>query len=325
MHRAISAATRLSRVVALASALAAGACASTGSLEMPPRPGPHLVPAADLASALGLTRTPIDSMGRISLVAPGGDSISLYAETDVATVRGRQFTTSRPLELRAGDAWLTADDAAAIQSLWALQVVKPLDLPKAPVAAAASPERSAPSVPVASAPSGPDEPTPGEVREWSVPLRRGWHYIVIHHSATDEGSAAIFDKWHRQRGWEGLGYDFVIGNGHGSADGAVEVGYRWRQQLVGAHAGNKRMNEEGIGICLVGDFTRTRPTSAQMRSLARLCNFLSAYCGISADNVLLHGDVRQTTCPGPLFPREFLSRRTVAGPASPVWEHTATR
>src|SRR5205809_827024 len=68
------------------------------------------------------------------------------------------------------------------------------------------------------------------------------------------GSAAEFDKYHRSKGWDGLGYHFVIGNGTGSGDGQVEVGYRWKRQMVGAHAGNAEYNQRGIGICLVGDF-----------------------------------------------------------------------
>jgi hypothetical protein len=139
--------------------------------------------------------------------------------------------------------------------------------------------------------------------------RRGpqWHYIVIHHSATDSGNAAQFDAAHKKKGWDGLAYDFVIGNGSSSPDGAVEVGYRWREQKRGAHAGNDLMNIEGVGICLVGDFTQTRPTEAQMRSLSRLCNFLSNYCSIPRENFRLHGEFRDTACPGPLFPRDFLA------------------
>jgi hypothetical protein len=152
------------------------------------------------------------------------------------------------------------------------------------------------------------------MRAWSISgARRAWRYIVIHHSATETGCAKAFDAEHRQRRdkdgrrWDGLGYDFVIGNGTGSGDGAVEVGYRWRDQKRGAHAGNDLMNEQGIGICLVGDFTKSSPTAAQMRSLSRLCNYLSAYCGIPRSNFRLHGDVKTTSCPGPLFPRDFMS------------------
>ena len=76
--------------------------------------------------------------------------------------------------------------------------------------------------------------------KWDVTIRRTWKYIVIHHSATDSGSAASFDRSHRKRGWDGLGYHFVIGNGRGTGDGVVEVGYRWTRQVTGAHAGRPR-------------------------------------------------------------------------------------
>jgi hypothetical protein len=143
-----------------------------------------------------------------------------------------------------------------------------------------------------------------------VPLKRRWQYLVIHHSATATGNASSIDRAHRDRGFDGLGYDFVIGNGTNSPDGVVEVGYRWRQQITGAHAktAGNFMNEHGVGICLVGDFTRTRPTPAQMRSLDRLCTFLAQYCGISASNLRMHGDVKSTECPGKLFPRDFAVR-----------------
>ena len=79
-------------------------------------------------------------------------------------------------------------------------------------------------------------PTTAELRSWRVTLRRKWTDIVIHHSATRSGSAQSFHEYHQSRGWDGLGYDFVIGNGHGSRDGQVEAGYRWREQKRGAHA-----------------------------------------------------------------------------------------
>ncbi len=138
---------------------------------------------------------------------------------------------------------------------------------------------------------------------WAVARPRQWRYIVIHHSATDHGNAATFDVEHRRRGWDGLGYHFVIDNGHGGPDGRVEVGYRWRSQKCGAHCGktpNNEYNEYGIGICLVGDFTKTRPTSAQLASLRRLVSYLAARYRIDADNVIGHCDApnASTECPG---------------------------
>ncbi len=151
---------------------------------------------------------------------------------------------------------------------------------------------------------------------WAVRLTREWKYIVVHHSATDTGNAAEFHKTHAARGWDGLGYDFVIGNGMGSGDGEIEVGYRWKQQLRGAHAGVAEYNEHGIGIVLVGNFNETRPTDRQMESLRRLIRFLMDYCGIEAGNVVGHNEIKVTDCPGKNFNMKAL--RASLGDASPA-------
>ncbi len=141
---------------------------------------------------------------------------------------------------------------------------------------------------------------PGE-SAWAVPVSREWKHIVIHHSASASGSAASFDRAHRDKGWDGLGYHFVIGNGSGSGDGQVEVGYRWTKQMQGAHAGNYEYNQHGIGICLVGDFEHGGPPSAaQMQSLRTLVAFLQAKAAIPPNEIIGHGNVpgRNTECPG---------------------------
>ncbi len=146
----------------------------------------------------------------------------------------------------------------------------------------------------------------------SVP-DRAWTAIIIHHSATDEGNAAIFDKWHREENhWEGVGYHFVIGNGSNSADGQVEPTYRWRGQLTGAHCGGTSgnwANREGIGICLVGDFNRNTPSARQRESLVRLVRFLQQRYRIPTSRVYGHGSTpgaHVTDCPGNRFPMSWL-------------------
>jgi hypothetical protein len=146
-------------------------------------------------------------------------------------------------------------------------------------------------------------------RDWFPPsgLEKNWTAIVIHHSATDSGDAAIFDKWHREgNDWEGVGYDFVIGNGTDSDDGQVEVTFRWRQQLTGAHCKtpNNWANEDAVGICLVGNFNNTVPTSRQMRSLVKLVEFLQQRYGIPEKRIYGHNTTpgaRITDCPGKRF------------------------
>ena len=155
--------------------------------------------------------------------------------------------------------------------------------------------------PVVAVPQGPRPPDPG----WEPAVRlNGWTCIVVHHSGTAGGSAALFEKYHRTvRHFEnGMGYHFVIGNGVDVPDGLVEVGERWNKQLQGAHVGGE-LNKEAIGVCLVGDFSQTRPTARQMASLERLLRFLQARCRIPTSKILGHSEVRpgHTICPGPNF------------------------
>ena len=136
---------------------------------------------------------------------------------------------------------------------------------------------------------------------WDVQITREWRHIVVHHSASVVGSASIFDKAHKERGWDGLGYHFVIGNGSASGDGEVEVGYRWKRQQAGAHAGNAEYNQAGIGICLVGDFEHGgRPSARQMASLRALVRFLQVKTGVPTSEICGHGNVpgKSTECPG---------------------------
>jgi len=150
---------------------------------------------------------------------------------------------------------------------------------------------------------------------WLCRLPRGvrarrWRYIIIHHSATRTGNAAIFDSHHRRlRMKYGLAYHFVIGNGKGSADGEIEVGGRWKKQLHGGHVRSRRMNERAIGICLVGDFNKTYPTSRQMENLVLLVRYLMKRCNVPKRRVVGHRDVQKTDCPGKNFSLTRLRRR----------------
>jgi len=149
---------------------------------------------------------------------------------------------------------------------------------------------------------------------WLPPshLEKSWSAIVIHHSGTTNGNADIFDKWHRQGNhWEGVGYDFVIGNGTDSTDGQVEVTFRWRQQMTGAHCKtpNNWANEDAVGICLVGNFNDTSPTDSQMRSLLDLIRFLQNRYRIPRSRIYGHNTApgaRATDCPGKNFPMSKL-------------------
>lgn len=170
---------------------------------------------------------------------------------------------------------------------------------------------------VAYTPPAPTVTTPADFKRpdssvppaWIPPAysERDWKAIVIHHSATAGGNAAIFDKQHReQNGWDGVGYDFVIGNGSDSGDGEVEVTFRWTGQITGAHCktpGNWA-NENSIGICLVGNFELMPPSPLQMDSLVRLVGFLQDRYNIDSSRIYGHNTMpgaRSTACPGANF------------------------
>jgi len=147
--------------------------------------------------------------------------------------------------------------------------------------------------------------------------KRKWRYIIIHHSATDHGNAARFDRYHREHmHMISLAYHFVIGNGSDSGDGEIEVGDRWIHQWAGGHCDRERFNEEGIGICLVGDFMKGVPTKRQMDSLVRLIKRLQKDFDIPVTNVLGHREINEksTLCPGDNFPFEELITRLQCEP-----------
>lgn len=143
-----------------------------------------------------------------------------------------------------------------------------------------------------------------------------WKYIIIHHSATDEGTANSLFDIHNRRGFNGLGYDFIIDNGTGGKkDGQIEVSGRWIKQIDGAHCRAGGMNHQGIGVCLVGNFSKERVSSRQMDSLVYLVDLLSKYYHIPRNRILGHGQVpgAATECPGLRFPwSEFRAKLQAA-------------
>jgi hypothetical protein len=143
----------------------------------------------------------------------------------------------------------------------------------------------------------------------TVPVR-AWSEIVLHHSATNTGDVASIDQAHRQqkdsqgRPWLGIGYHFVVGNGRNMGDGEVQATFRWREQLAGAHAGKRTHNEQGIGICLIGNFDEQPPTPKQIDATRDLVRQLAKRHAITRERILRHSDIQATACPGRQFPWE---------------------
>ena len=263
------------------------------------------VPVDDLGPQPGLWQVRAEDTCdlRFSLTR-GPDRIELQTGLTGLSANGRDVVMAAPTIREAGVLLVPVSARRLIEQ--ELGQPAPGEAPKLdPIV---TPPPPAPSLPAVG--PGPWDP-PARVRP------RAWQYVVIHHSATTAGDAASFDRYHREeRGWEhGLGYHFVIGNGHGARDGQLEVGPRWLAQLQGAHAGAGIYNEAGIGICLVGDFDRRAPTAAQLATLRSLVAGLCGRFRIPSGRVLGHREVKRTAsgspatqCPGRNFSLDEIRR-----------------
>ena len=94
--------------------------------------------------------------------------------------------------------------------------------------------------------------------------------IIVHCSATPEGknfTVKQIDACHRQRGFNGIGYHFVI-----YLDGSIHVG----RALAKAGAHCKGYNAHSIGVCYIGGVAadgktpKDTRTDAQKESLVKL-------------------------------------------------------
>lgn len=116
--------------------------------------------------------------------------------------------------------------------------------------------------------------------------------LVVHCSMSSFGTAEIIDQWHKERGWDKIGYHYVIGNGfklkHGdydpNLDGKIETGRSLGQ--VGAHV--KGFNRDSIGVCLVGDrlFTARQTLQALPELIKKVENFLGRFLVIDLHSQL---------------------------------------
>jgi len=60
-------------------------------------------------------------------------------------------------------------------------------------------------------------------------------------------------------------------------------------------------NKNSVGICLQGNLNEQEPTSEQLGSLDRLLSALKLKYNIGADNIFLHKQIKNTSCPGKLL------------------------
>lgn len=145
----------------------------------------------------------------------------------------------------------------------------------------------------------------GTVFDTAVPVKRDqWLEIIIHDSGSQHGTVESLAREAQTRGLAGLGYHFVIGNGNGMGDGELHVGYRWNEQLDGAHVAGpdaRWHNVHSVGICLVGNGEASEFTQRQMQRLVTLVRGLQEELNIDIERVLLNSSLTGQPSPGRKF------------------------
>lgn len=121
--------------------------------------------------------------------------------------------------------------------------------------------------------------------------------IILHCSASPEGKdfrAADIDRWHRQKGWKCVGYNFIV-----DIDGTVEDGRPL--YMTGAHTIGH--NKNSIGICYIGGLEKdgkkakdTR-TPEQKKSMYLLVYQLLNQFELSIKDVHCHNEFAAKACP----------------------------
>ena len=123
--------------------------------------------------------------------------------------------------------------------------------------------------------------------------------ITLHHTGTDVITATsepavirCLDSvlgGHLSRNFGDVGYHFLIDY----------VGRVWEGRSLaywGAHVSGQ--NEQNIGIVLLGNYERQRPSAPQLQTMSRLVHVLRHQYGIRRGQVYGHIDLGQTLCPG---------------------------
>ena len=127
--------------------------------------------------------------------------------------------------------------------------------------------------------------------------RKATTMIILHCSATREGQdikAKTIKQWHKDRGFDDIGYHYVI-----DLDGTIEKGRD--EELVGAHC--KGHNATSIGICYVGGCDKNmKPkdtrTPEQKRSMLSLVRKLVNKYKIPVTQIWAHHDFdKHKACP----------------------------
>jgi len=140
-------------------------------------------------------------------------------------------------------------------------------------------------------------------------MKRDIKKLIVHHTGGRLGrldSPGLIRLRHKYlRGFDDIGYHYVIGAGVLTEDGKV---YEGRDvELVGAHA--KGSNSDSIGVVLIGDLNKNSATRKQFESLVDLLAENCRRYGIYAGDIYGHKEVsNDTSCPGRYLNMHYVRR-----------------
>jgi N-acetyl-anhydromuramyl-L-alanine amidase AmpD len=126
--------------------------------------------------------------------------------------------------------------------------------------------------------------------------------IIVHHSASGSAVTTVekIDRWHKDRGWSGIGYHYVI-----YPDGSVNKGRHINK--TGAHC--RGHNTGSIGICVAGNFEIEPVTDTQKAGLFDLIEELLEKYELSWFDVYGHRELGNSLCPGEALFKELVLER----------------
>jgi len=126
--------------------------------------------------------------------------------------------------------------------------------------------------------------------------------IIIHHALAKKCTVYDIHRWHKDKGFIGIGYHFFI-----AKNGTIYKGRNINWQ--GAHCAEDFMNIKSIGVCIEGCYedyknqTDKNVPEVQLKALKKLVKYLMDVYNISIDKVKKHGDyAKYKLCPGNYFP-----------------------
>lgn len=118
------------------------------------------------------------------------------------------------------------------------------------------------------------------------------HIVISHTAANPNLSLERIAQTHLQHGYPGIVYQFVVTRG----------GDVFRvSQLEEVAQPDQPWSEQGVNICLMGNFRMEAPPLPQLDATGRLCAWLAHNLGLTPDNIIGLGELLQTDSPGDTF------------------------